>query len=139
MIDISGMAGIVVYSTCTPGAAAQLQPRPIFASYDLALNYCQAVPKMSERIVKIVGPTWTKWLVMTGLCGYANHFESVISAPNAKLITVPENDLGDHLVYLEARGSCELGGVSPELSPVAESLRNLTQSAVAGRGRVHRV
>ncbi|CAE7034655.1 unnamed protein product [Symbiodinium sp. KB8] len=53
----------------------------------------KSVPKLAERIIKVSfgqsggADGFTKYLVMTGLCGYVNHFEGVLSAPNAKLLT----------------------------------------------------
>ena len=76
---------------------------PLLDSWDAAVTFCQSVPKLAERIIKVSfgqsggADGFTKYLVMTGLCGYVNHFEGVLSAPNAKLVALPENGLGDHL------------------------------------------
>ena len=95
---------------------------PLLDSWDAAVTFCQSVPKLAERIIKVSfgqsggADGFTKYLVMTGLCGYVNHFEGVLSAPNAKLVALPENGLGDHLVYLEAGGTGVLGECRPYVS-----------------------
>ncbi|OLQ10721.1 hypothetical protein AK812_SmicGene5536 [Symbiodinium microadriaticum] len=116
-----------------PGGVRFPVKGPLLDSWDAAVTFCQSVPKLAERIIKVSfgqsggADGFTKYLVMTGLCGYVNHFEGVLSAPNAKLVALPENGLGDHLSLRNLLNSISDASILADLSMIRIVLSLLAQ------------